>query len=165
MPRPMTSYDSKQYGAEFKRSQMPLTWMSWDSSLGGAFSAFDGEAMVELMESKFTLCAVCGETMGETKIFGRLSNKGRGVSGSAMHPKCALIAFHYCPHFVKDMGTQSPFIKVTTTGCGFAVDYSAFVDCDEEELSDRIGECINDYVVKQGSIVSLADVKQLAREE
>jgi hypothetical protein len=108
------------------------------------FGMWDFRCVEEAENVQWQLCNVCGDQLGQDKIFGLgdwgypESNDGRFIStGNGMHARCALLSFHYCPHFQGREGEVWPsraldpdrcFALTSTPGPGFMTYEQADLD-------------------------------------
>jgi hypothetical protein len=102
--------------------RLPVPWIADAPARKGEWASFDPQAKEESFESSHMLCQVCGEELGEIKVFGVFGDpENYRTSGPGMHPKCAKIACNYCPHLkiLVEMGRPVVFIY-TGTGNGLA---------------------------------------------
>ena len=110
----MDSPEDEERMAEwgFSGAKMPVPWINTSavrSPHRKDWLSFDEEALKALEAADFELCAICGEQLGEDKVYGVLG-KGKlpsdhpnrqelyRTTGSGMHPKCSLLSLKYCPH-------------------------------------------------------------------
>jgi hypothetical protein len=110
----------------FLPRRLPVPWINTDRALDGDFTLFDGEALAVLAEHDYMLCGICGLPLD------RLKNDS--TSGSAMHARCALLAYHYCPD-LKHRDGPFPFVAYDGPGCGLQLDSIAHDSTDGPDPS------------------------------
>ena len=95
-PRPYQEYPNPSQ--DFPHQRLPVPWINTENVWASQdWLSFDRNAIAELHQADYCLCAICGEQLGEEKIFASLGYAGN-TSGSGMHPGCALLSLHYCPY-------------------------------------------------------------------
>lgn len=159
-PRRFVDYENKRPG--FDRQQLPVPWINTEPVLSERnWLSFDGEALNQLGEADHLLCAICGDTLGRQKIFGRLGQEGGVSTGSGMHPNCALLSYYYCPHLFQYRGdNQDPAFDLYE-GDDAGIDFDA-MDRHQHYDGDDISEVL---LLPNTRPISLDELRQLAGGE
>lgn len=106
---------------------LPVPWVAGTTVPGEIeWTTFHQHMARDAIQDK--LCQVCGERLGWVKILGLMQRRfqaaqfgERNTSGPAMHPRCAAMAFQFCPHFPE--GPEAVVgARYTGPGLGFKLD-------------------------------------------
>jgi hypothetical protein len=141
--------------------KLPVPWATWMNSIANRDWLQFSEYAEEILEaSNYQLCNVCGEELGDKKVFVK-ANKPEAGFGSAIHPKCALLTYHYCPHFANDKNKDG-FLLYQGQGNGINLDnpQQEWLDRDNR-VPDPSVFCL-DPETKQ---ISVDQLKELAKDE
>lgn len=171
LPRP--------FATDSKGGKYPVPFSNWGRvySEDPVFSKFDAESLKAFVDSDFSICDTCGEKLGKNMVFGLQDTPSYPeetdgssvayVSGLPMHPRCALIAAAYCPHFKKWNEDNGPiFATAEASQVDFKNRLEAYLSNRPKE--DYLGSLVGyfaQYNLDSFEGVYLEEIKRLAEEE
>ena len=155
-PRPYQEYPKPSQ--HFPHKRLPVPWINTENVWAMKdWLSFDRNAMRELHQADYCLCAICGEQLDRLKVYGTLYYPGR-TTGSGMHPGCALLSLHYCPYLAEFDPTEF-FVSWEGEGHGLILDESTL----DEEEDDGTYDLTDVNLAPGWKLISLAEIKALAK--
>lgn len=76
---------------------LPALFLGGKNQQSNDWLNFDGEALEACRDGA---CAVCGEALGRTVVFGAVARYE--TNGPPVHPRCFAMTLRFCPHFQRE---------------------------------------------------------------